>query len=823
MRSLRWQTILTWAAIAAAVALAFVVDRTSARWVERLSAEGSPPPARDAQSRTGYVGGQRYFLGLHERGDTYRWIAATQRIIAEGPLASSEYRADNVPTVRRELLPRLYAYWLASVAWTWHVATNEPVAIAAERIAVWEPTIGHLLLLLGTAWFFARRFGAAGAVGGALIVAVFPLVSDQFLAGTLSPRPWALFFAAYAIIATMFARRTEATKPNTAGSGRSTGSGSEGDPVLHQFQSRVSVTAAIAAAFALWLDPAIGFPAVLVCALGAACAAAEAERAAAALRWASVGAGLSIVGWLLDRSPLTVAAGELRYVHPWYALAWLGLGVALHVRLTPRAPERKRSLRIVQIVLALGLLAPLAFAQVKHGYRGWLFPSAALGRLTSLDETIRFGSLPHWLGAVSALELFVVALPTCLGAIVCGWSAMSVAAASRRRSAAGCRSYVPTLGMIVAYVALLVLAIVHVRWLCVTSLIALPLVVEFAARQSPVARIAWLTTGAVFFAFCAATANALPSALRKPGSDAVATAADLEALVGRHFAQWLASHNAGQPVSALAPPELSDSLVFHGGCRVLMSTAWESFDGQVAASRILSSPEATEAEAMVQSRELTHLVLTSWDAVLPLLVREPKEADRTTLYARLQRWVLPAYLRPLAYRLPPIAGFETQKLAVFKVTGAQDEALLLARLAEYFAEEERPEPATLAAKVLRESFANDPNATIARAVVAATTQHTAEFEAELGRLAAAPTVGEATLPWDRRVQRAIVFALGKRHDLARAALTGCIADASKEQMADLTPLEAHRLLTLMKAYDLSFSDSSLGTVAAAMGAEYGGR
>jgi hypothetical protein len=292
-------------------------------------------------------------------------------------------------------------------------------------------------------------------------------------------------------------------------------------------------------------------------------------------------------------------------------------------------------------------------------------------------------------------------------------------------------------------------------------------------------------------------------------------------LIYRHLAHWLASHSVDRGVAALGPPEISDALVFHGGCRVLISTAWECYDGQVAASRILSAPEATEAEAVLQSREITHVILTSWDKVLPLLVREPKEPGRTTLYARLQRWVLPPYLRPLPYHLPRTPGYEAEKVAVFKVTGAQDEALLLSRLAEYFVEVERPEPATTAAAVLARTFPDDPNARMACALVDAATGNSEGFQRALTRLAADPTAGDDTLPWDRRVQRAIVFALGGRHDLARTALTSCLSDASADQLAELTPLQAYRLLALMRRYECAFPDPHLADIAAAMCSEYG--
>src|SRR5690606_27248670 len=135
------------------------------------------------------------------------------------------------------------------------------------------------------------------------------------------------------------------------------------------------------------------------------------------------------------------------------------------------------------------------------------------------------------------------------------------------------------------------------------------------------------------------------------------------------------------------------------------------------ANRILSAPENTEAEAVIQGHQLTHIILPSWDKMLPLFVQKPAESGKDTLYDRLQRLVYPPFLRPIPYRLPPMPLFAAEKLAVFKVTPPQDEAHSLSRLAEYFVEMERNEPAVFAAQVLASSYPNDPNATIARATV----------------------------------------------------------------------------------------------------------
>src|ERR1044072_497302 len=105
----RWTSWLWAALLVAALVLLLKSDLAHVDWAEKLSAEGSPAPEREAASPTGYVHGQRHFLGTHERGETYRWIAATQKVVAEGPLAfpSTSY-ADSPEEGRPLLLPRVY-------------------------------------------------------------------------------------------------------------------------------------------------------------------------------------------------------------------------------------------------------------------------------------------------------------------------------------------------------------------------------------------------------------------------------------------------------------------------------------------------------------------------------------------------------------------------------------------------------------------------------------------------------------------------------------------------------------------------------------------
>lgn len=785
-----WPTWLSWLALAIGLFLAIRTDLSHLRWVERLSQEGSPPPARSAASPTGYANGQRHFLGVQERGDTYRWIAATQELIASGPYASSVYLGDSAPEGRPQLLPKLHLAWLAAISGTLHLITSEPIGLCVERAALWEPVISHLLVFAAFAVFMARRGGAPAAAAAGLFVALFPAVAGQFLPGVLTPRTWALFLAAYAI-ALQFSR-----------------SGGKQESLAFSLRS------ALAAAAALWLDPAFGFPAVAIAiAAGVARTFAESPPRPPVLAWALVGSGATFVACLIDQNPWSPAAGELRYLHPLYALAWLGLGLALHGGQQAREAGRFGRKSIASLTAGLLLVAALVYVQFAHGYKGWLYPGAAMSRLTSLDETVFFGNAVDWIATASFAEVFFLSAPVLAAVAI-------VALACLFRRDAAPRLAAPAIVAAVLLAGVLALAFIHPRWLVVASLLSLPLVWPSVPGASLLQRRALLGVATLFLFGVLLWNRNLPASLARPADKTPPSAADLRALVHRHFSFWFAAHTVAPSAIALASPELSDSLVFHGGARALMSTAWESHPGLIAASRVLSAPEPTEAEAVLQSREVTHLALPSWDAAIPLLVRDPQDGSRETFLARLQHWLLPPYLRAVPYHLPRMPGFLHQQLIVFKVVFPQDEALSLSRLAEYFVEMNRPEPAGLAAQVLAQSFPEDPNAAIARALVFARLERQADFEREVARLAADVSASRVLPDWDRRVQRAIVLALARRHDLARGEIAACVEEASEATLLDLTSLEAYRLATLARNYGVSFRDPKLAQLVAALGADY---
>jgi hypothetical protein len=772
------------------ITLFFVLRADSAHiaWALRLSQEGSAPPQLESASPTGHVYGQRHYLGTAQRGETYRWIAATQSAVTEGFGSLSTYDADTLPTGRPHLAPRIYVAWLATIAGTINLVTDTPLPQAVERVALWEPLVTHGLIFVGLVVFVWRRFGGLPAACAALFFALYPPLLSQFLPGVLSADSWSLMLATYVIALSLPHSR--------AGSA----------------EGAFTLGSALAAAASLWLNPVFGFPAVLIT---VAVGFARAQRGAEPtrhLRWALLGAALVTFGWMIDQAPWDVAAGELRSIHPWYALAWLSLGIALEAARLARQPHRPRRRALGLALVAAMLLMPLVYTQLLHGFRGWAQSTVMLRRFASTEDSPIYAHAFAWLRQASFIEVTLLSAPLL--------AAVGFLCVHLPRARGDAEQMRPMIALAIPLAALIVLFAFHVRWLAPASLMAALILLHVAATSGQLVRRVLLGTSLGFGFVLFAWSQSLPDAFRSPPKTDQPSVADLEALVYRHFSHWLATRAAGEELRVLAPPALSDSLVYHGGARVLLSSAWESHPGHVAASRILSSPESTEAEAVIESLGLTHLVITSWDRVFPLLVKQPLEADRDTLHDRLQRWVIPRYLRPLSYRLPPTPGFAAEKLAVFEIVPPQDEALALSRLAEYFLEVDRPEPARAVAQALAGAFLQEPNATMARALVAEATGDRPAFQAELERLVAHVNAGLVPMDLDRQIVRAIVLALGRRHDLARPEIESAIKLLSPESLRQLTPRQVFQLRRLLELYRLEFTTPELSALAQALSAEY---
>jgi hypothetical protein len=288
---------------------------------------------------------------------------------------------------------------------------------------------------------------------------------------------------------------------------------------------------------------------------------------------------------------------------------------------------------------------------------------------------------------------------------------------------------------------------------------------------------------------------------------------DVTSLIERDLAQWLAKRAGPGRGAVLASPSLTSSLIFHGGLRGVSTPYRENKAGLAAAIRIAGNPAQDEAMALFQGRELTHIVLASWDPLLENYTRSSSEKPETSLIALLHGWTAPRWLRPVPYTLPNIPGFEQQSVKVYEMVELQDNATALSRLAECFVELRRADLAASVSEALERTFPSDLGALVARATVWSALGNTKGFATAFEALPSLLENGDdQEMLFDRRVSLAIVLAEGKRPDLAREQVRLCLEELDEERLRSLSTMSLYRLLVLSRVYGIAFTDQKLHTL-----------
>jgi len=184
-----------------------------------------------------------------------------------------------------------------------------------------------------------------------------------------------------------------------------------------------------------------------------------------------------------------------------------------------------------------------------------------------------------------------------------------------------------------------------------------------------------------------------------------------------------------------------------------------------------------------------------------------------TFLERLHQWILPPWLRPVAYPIPAISGFEGQTVTVLEIVDEQDAATAASRLAEYFVDMGQPELAAAAGQALRR-YPADLGAVLAQAEVAIAAGDPAATAAAVNLLLRRIAGGaDQALPWDERVGLAIVLAQTQHVDLARARLAACLADIDAEKLRSLSTNSLYHLQVLLRALRLEIADAGFRVLA----------
>ena len=768
------------------VALGVVLglNRGRVREVERLTALMADPPAIDATSPTGYARGMRVLFAPGHNNESYQWIAQTQGMIATRQWRVRQVDYDNAPGGRPVYSPSPYRWWLAALGNVHHWRSGQSVGLGVERGALWADPLLLLILIAAGALLVGRRFGAWPATAFALAAATLYPFGATFLPGCPDDIGLTLLLAIGAGLTLAAGALPSVERPVRA------------RPWF--------VAAGVLGGLGLWVNVGITIPLLLGYGCGGLVGEWLSRRGAPALPWRAwgiAGAATSALAWLAEYAPahLSWAPPRLTENHLYYALAWWGGGELLAcvaVRLRGAAPAAGRIRRGFGLTLAAAAFVTPAAIMLFTGNRGFLTPDAFALRLSPLEESGEAANLFKWMVAANSPgRAFALLLPLAL-LIPAGFELLAKATAPGRRRA---------LALALAPVLIaLIFGFGRISWWSpLDGVLLVLLAVLLAGRTEGYSlRRAWPAL------------VALPGLLLLPpkATDEAATPTRAD-LAERDFAHWLARHAGERGALALAPPNLTVSLYYHGGLQGLGSPYRENDAGFLASVRIAGATTAEEAQALINRRQVTHIVIPPWDTFLDEYARLASGRPEHAMMELLHRWLPPRWLRPVPYYLPADAPWQ-EPLIVFETVDLQDGATALSRLTEYFLDLGNFKLAALAGRSLAENYASDLGARVAQARVEIARRDGAALARSLDAIATALQEGsDEALAWDRRVSLTLVLAEGNRAAAARTQALQCVEQMGEQELRSLSEPTLFRFLTLCRALGIEV-DPELRRVAA---------
>ncbi|BET65321.1 hypothetical protein ASA1KI_02390 [Opitutales bacterium ASA1] len=773
-----------WLLLAAAVAWSALNQRARIQRIAEVTAVpewsvGSP--ATDPASPTGYENGRRRLILPEHHYRSFLWIAQTQHMLAEGSWRVRWFEFENAPHGRESHLPSPYAWWLGALATADHTLTGEPLGSAVERAALYADPLVHLLVVIAAVWISWTAWGVGAAVLVVLAGVLWYPLAGNFVAGAPDTDGW---FVGANLLG--FLALAAAWKSRSGGIGRMAFAGACGG-------------------LASWLDAPAQVVWIFGLLLGGATLRglvrgkdAETTLAATGWRvWGAAGAGVAISGWVLEYAP-GHSGLLLETNHPLHAVCWLGAG-ELMAHLTAGGTATGRNGRLLLGLAAAAVFAlPVAWAIGDSRWPWQMRPD--VGRL-SVSHNLGADHLWAWLTREGpSVPLAATVLPM--------FAAVSLGVWAWRR-----KERAPVVLFGCPAMALVALASWQPVWWSFAQVAVVPILLLTVPAT---AGAGWLWAGLLL---------AIPGigALRQPRAEAAVktlTESELVGLIGRDLAHRLAHEAGGSPLTVWAPPEITGALHYYAGLRGLGTFAWENRDGLTAAARIASATSPEEALHLLEQRGITHLVIPAWDDFLDRYAGLGRAgsgeaaAAASSFVAAIHRWEQPGWLWPRAYPMPPIPGFEAERVEVFAVGDEQDAPSAMSRLAEYFIETGRLDLAASARAQLRRYPAHI-GALAATAKVDAARREGTAFAETVARLMPLLEAGgdRRGLPWDRRVSLAIVLAAARETAEATAQLERCVRDASEERLRGLSPQSLFQLLTLMKRSRLEFEQPETSALA----------
>lgn len=752
--------------------------------------------AIDANSPTGYESEFRKLVVPERNAGSFQWIMQVQEMFASDNWLLRQVDYDNAPDGRSVRTASLYRWWLGGIAWMDHIIFGNPIGASVERAALVADPIAQALFLLLTALFIARHFGGPSAGLFAIgMVSIFPLGS-AFAPGQPGDSIFVLMCSVWSLL------------PLIAGLSKSL---KESSDTAQASQRRLFFIGGFIGGIGMWVGTAGMMPILIGIVLAGGAVGFIYRRNSSDTNdpkleplpwrvWAIGGAVATLTAWLIDRSPafFDSASWQSDFVHPLYSAAWVGCGVLLEFL----DSNRKKTTRRQTIALSLSAIAigGLVYSIFFHGsLAGWSIDPVGT-RLTRLPIDPGAANIGDWFESLSnGKMLFAALIPTTL--LIVGIAAL----VRLRHSAIETKLIAIGLGpMLLA----LGMATTQLGWWNQLGVIALTLAaITFSLSQlSQVMR--WSCGGLLLLASIVGVPLVF-SGIDEQSQNSV-DRAELETLIERHLAQWLARRVESSGEVVLAPPNVSVSLSYFGGLRGLGTPYPENVEGFSVAVRLCAASTADEARALAIGREISLIVHPSWDLFLEEYARLGSNEPENSFIAILNRWLPPRWLEPVSFHLPSVPGFEDEWVVIFRSVEVQDNASAIGRLVEYFIDTGRGELAARAQGALQSNFPDEIVTHIVASELAMALGDRESFNRSVDSIIESIESGaDFYLTWEFRVSMTLILVNANRIEETKKELERCLEEADTRSVSWLSTASLGRLLHLAKALEMEFPDPEL--------------
>ena len=267
----------------------------------------------------------------------------------------------------------------------------------------------------------------------------------------------------------------------------------------------------------------------------------------------------------------------------------------------------------------------------------------------------------------------------------------------------------------------------------------------------------------------------------------------------------------------LSPPDTTPALYFYGGVKGLGSPFPENGDGFIAAVRIASASSPDESLALATQRELSHIVIPSWDGFLDEYAQLGAAQPEHSMMAMLHQWLAPRWIRAMDHTLPADEVFDGFDTKIFAVTETQDNASALSRLGEYFAETKRHDFAAAIAVTLQKSFPSDLSGLVAQAHIGIAQGNFAVFNESFESIRQqVEDERDGDLEFDRRVSLANILMLGREPEFARDQVIHCMDEMDAYLLKTVSTANLYRFILLTDSFQEPFPEPELDEFARAL-------